>query len=276
MAMLVMIGVVAAVSSTGIDWILAACVLAVLVYRLVWLPSPVKPLAERQAAGAAVRKDSAVGRLVAMTPVNQIIRVPLGAIFLTSWFAISGVVIVIDVISGLSTDEYAGRIIAETMMAALFTMPAVMRTVGQSLRDWVCFGGTRKSWARETALVGLLVPATVAAAGGLYIGIAGVDRAGSTVTILLVSSLLAPVLAVLLELADRKGTWLAPAGYLLIAAIVLLFGSGWDISRLEVIGMAAAQYLVFALILPIVARKHVIFDPGVRGWFGLGTAAGSG
>lgn len=272
LVMLVIIGVVAAVSSAGIDWVLAACVLAVLVYRLAWLPQPIKPLSGKQAVGAA-QEDPGAGQVLPMTPVNQLIRVPQGKTFLGIWLVTAIVVIAIDVLGGLAMGDDPGRAIAMTVITALFTMSSVMKVVGESLRDWVHFGGSRLRWARETALTGLAGPTVVTLVGGAYIWLAGYERAATTVTILLVTALVAPVLAVLLELADRKGTWFVPVGYLVIAAIVLLFGSDWNLGRLEMIGVALAQYLGFALILPVVVRRHVMFGPGVRGWFGLRTGA---
>lgn len=275
--MLVAVGLVGVLPDAEMHWGLIAGVLAVLVYRLVRVPrsssswSPA-PAAGTGVAGKAVAGEAAegpAGGWLPMTPASQIIRAPQGKTWSSVWLTISVVTILIDVIGGTFAEPDWGRVLAATVMAALFALPLTMKTVGQSLRTWVHFGGNRRRWAGETALAGLSGPASVAVVGVIYIWIAGTARAANTVTILLVSALAAVVLAVLLELADSSGTWVLPGGYLVIVTVLIVLGSAWGMNRLEVISVAVFQYLLFALALPTVVRRHVIFSSGVRSWFGL-------
>lgn len=268
LAMLVTIGLVAAITAAGFDGVLVGCVLAVLAYRLIWLPKPAEPIGQRaQQPGA----ESSAG-WISMSPVNQIIRVPQGRTWVGLWLSYLAVVLVIDIVTGIFSEPEPGRIIVVAVMIVLFTALHIMQTVGQSLRRWVQFGGNRTRWARETAMMGVIGPVMVVLAGGLYIWLAGTEHAAFTVGVLLVAALMVPVLSVLLELAGRNGTWWAVGGFATASALFLLLYALGDVSGLGVMALTAVQYLVFALILPAVARNHFVFGTGVRGWFGVKAA----
>lgn len=268
LAMLVTIGLVGAISVVGVDWTLVGCVLAVLAYRLIWLPKPTEPSAQR---ARQLEPESGAG-WIPVSPVNQIIRVPQSKTWAGLWFSYLVVVIVIDLVTGIFSEPETGRIVAVAAMIAVFTALHVMQAVGQSLRRWMQFGGNRTRWARETAMLGLIGPGMVALAGGLYIWFAGTGHAAATVGVLFTVALLVPVLSILLELADRNGTWWAFCGFAAVSALFLLFYALGTVSGRGMIALTAGQYLVFVLILPTVTRNHLVFGTGVRDWFGVRAA----
>lgn len=271
--LLVTTGVVGAISAAGIDWVLVAGVVAVLAYRLIRRPRPTEPWMGTSRTRAEAKDDGAGGGLP-MTPVNQIIRAPQGKTWVGLWASFLVAILGIDLVAGLFAEPDPLRIVFVAVAMALFVGFQMMKTVGQSLENWIRIGGGRRRWAHETALLGLIGPAMVGIDGGLYAWLAGTGPAATTVVTLSITALTVPVLAVLLELSGRNSNWWITLIFCAATVLFLVLLARGDADAVRTIGLAALQYLAFALLLPTVVKRHVVFAGGLRSWLGLRTGRG--
>ncbi len=141
-------------------------------------------------------------------------------------------------------------------------LSVVLSSLRKSLREYTVMGGSRRVWARHTAVLGL-IPVLAA-----IIFSAGLTSDSELVTgIALLSATCAPVL-VTLEFLGKKNWYLFILYAVLIAGIVVVYVQT-PISTIAKFFLAVAFYAVWALILPSYIRRANVHGGGMSGWMGV-------
>ncbi len=141
-------------------------------------------------------------------------------------------------------------------------LSVVLSSLRKSLREYTVMGGSRRVWARHTAVLGL-IPVLAA-----IIFSAGLTSDSELVTgIALLSATCAPVL-VTLEFLGKKTWYLFILYAVLIAGIVVVYVQT-PISTIAKFFLAVAFYAVWALILPSYIRRANVHGGGMSGWMGV-------
>lgn len=141
-------------------------------------------------------------------------------------------------------------------------LAAVLGSLRKSLREYTVMGGSRRDWARHTAVLGLIpVLAAISISAAL-------TNDGEIVTaIALLSATCAPVL-VTLEFLGKKNWYLFILYTVLIAGIVVIYVQT-PISTIATFFLAVAFYAVWALTLPSYIRRANVHGGGMSRWMGV-------
>lgn len=240
-------------------------------------PEPSRTLQEIVEGGESRESRGAVGETEVersrfpLTPVQQIIRGPQTSMWIAMWAMAACAVAVSGVL---------GRLLGSSppwlsVVVPLVAVPAtwmIMGRIGESLQEWVALGGNRATWARETAVLGLLSP-LIAGVLAVITGTVFSSSAFDALPLVLGVALLVPVLFTNFELTDLGRTWWVSlphvclgGGLAVLWATDLIGGGGFLIG-------SALIYLLHALTLPTVARNYTVFGGGLGAWLGLRSEA---
>lgn len=247
--------------------------LAVIVGWLISLFWPVKPSAglKPRVEAEDLASDNARTPRFSMAPIVQIIRLPQISAWVTSsalFALIIGLILILNWLINFSEDIVSIVVIVTFAMTAALLLGAV----SQSLRNWVAIGGTRTAWAKETALIGLLVPMLAVLGLGLVSLVLGAELFGESLLWVMALSLMLPILVTLLELTDFRATWrvTVPLVFCILGSSLLwLIG---DLGAGLFLVCAIVLYLIYGASLPAVARRWTPFGGGLTAWLGMGTA----
>ena len=146
------------------------------------------------------------------------------------------------------------------MIAVL--LAAALGSLRKSLREYTVMGGTRRDWARHTAVLGL-IPALAA----IRISAALTNDSELVTAIALLSATCAPVL-VTLEFLGKKNWHLFILYAVLIAGIVVIYVQT-PISVIAKFFLAVAFYAVWALTLSSYILRANVYGGGMSGWLGV-------
>lgn len=254
-------------SDLPVNSVLLVAVFAAWLWVLVRRPEPARSLSEIVEGGVPAENGTVRSRFP-LTPVQQIIRGPQ----VTSWILIWGMIAVLVLVLGVlewifgAAPQWVPVIFAVVVMQAVWL---IVGEVGKSLREWVAFGGSRRVWARETAVLGLLSPLLAGLIGAVAGGIFVPEALRELLPVTLGFAFFAPVIFTLVELSDRRRTWWVTLPYLAAGAGILVL---WIMESISAGGFLAGFmviYLIHALALPAVARNYTVFSGGVSTWMGL-------
>ncbi|NYI56537.1 beta-carotene 15,15'-monooxygenase [Corynebacterium tuberculostearicum] len=141
-------------------------------------------------------------------------------------------------------------------------LAAVSGSLRKSLREYTVMGGSRRNWARHTAVLGL-IPVFAA----ISISAALTNDSELVTAIALLSATCAPVL-VTLEFLGKKNWHL----FILYAALIVgtvVVSVQAPVSAIANLFLAVAFYAVWALALPTYIRRANIHGGGISGWLGV-------
>ena len=141
-------------------------------------------------------------------------------------------------------------------------LAAVSGSLRKSLREYTVMGGSRRNWARHTAVLGL-IPVFAA----ISISAALTNDSELVTAIALLSATCAPVL-VTLEFLGKKNWHLFILYAVLIAGIVVIYAQT-PISVIAKFFLAVAFYAVWALTLPSYIRRANVHGGGMSRWMGV-------
>lgn len=154
--------------------------------------------------------------------------------------------------------EFLGTFI---WVLTVLLLAAVSGSLRKSLREYTVMGGSRRNWARHTAVLGL-IPVFAA----ISISAALTNDSELVTAIALLSATCAPVL-VTLEFLGKKNWHLFILYAVLIAGIVVIYAQT-PISVIAKFFLAVAFYAVWALTLPSYIRRANVHGGGISGWLG--------
>lgn len=231
-------------------------------------PSPgLKPRLEAE----DLASDNARTPRFSMSPIVQIVRLPQISAWMTSSALLALIIGLVLILTWLI--NFSENIVVTVVMVT-FAMTAVLLlgAVSQSLRNWVAIGGARTAWAKETALIGLLVPMLAVLGLGLVALVLDTELFGKSLLWVMALSLVLPILVTLLELTDFRATWwiTVPLVAGALSSSLLWLTGNLDAGLFLV--CAIALYLIYGATLPAIARRWTPFGGGLTAWLGMGTA----
>ncbi|AGF73672.1 hypothetical protein [Corynebacterium halotolerans] len=252
----------------ALAWPVTSGVVAATGWQLLCRPRP----SDSWAGNVTARdtdEEAAILKWLPPTPVNQILRGMQLRIWAATWFSFLVVVLLISLVTGYFGELMWMQGTTVIIVMGLFVSGPLMKVIGTSLDEWVAFGGTRHTWARETALLGLTGPVVVAIFSPIFVLLPGLDQAAEAITILFSVALLLPILVILLELSDRNRIWWVSLPFTAVAFVAVALRIRENIGNPGFLLLLVLLYLAFALALPSITRRHVVFTAGLRGWLGL-------
>lgn len=202
--------------------------------------------------------DSSTGWFSA-SPVSQIVLRPQARAWM--WAAIGvAIATAINIVVSKLWDTGVGIVGA---IVTLIVLPLVADTVRSSMKDAVTFGVPRAAWSKATLLC-TAIPVGLGAVTDVVTLMWTGNLAGFTIVPLAVAAVL-----VSFAITDKE-TWpyaAVTAGAVAVVLLAWLLNSNvtvwWALTGMGIL------YLVWAAVLPRMARKANVFTPGLMGWFGV-------
>lgn len=202
--------------------------------------------------------DSSTGWFSA-SPVSQIVLRPQVRAWMWTAFGLA-IATAINIVVSMLWDKGVGIVGA---IVTLIVLPLVADAVRSSLKDAVTFGVPRAAWSTATLLC-TAIPVGLGAVTDVVTLMWTGSLAGFTIVPLAVAAVL-----VSFAITDKE-TWPYTAVTVgAIAALLLAWLLNSNVTVWWALTGMGILYLVWAAVLPRMARKANVFTPGLMGWFGV-------
>lgn len=167
------------------------------------------------------------------------------------------------IISALFNNHWASGYSFMPVIASVIVFIVYEDTLATSLREYVAFGGTRKTWAQLTMSINSVVPGLLVVLGVVVPGWNYLSALGAAYLVLL--------LAIISLGLTTRSSWTVTIPVVAVAAaleVYVAIGIAQGSFLLPVLA-ALGGYIVGALLLPSMARKTNIYSGGLARWFGM-------
>lgn len=253
-------------------WVIAGLVLVLYVVQVVTETNLSQPgkLTDRVREGSAPASTDVRGEdLVVDDLERELIVRPQRNFWVGTWAGITVASALWLFMVWLWGDSATESSAVPAVVSVAVMLAVVNGTFGDNFSQWVALGGSRTRWAKRTRWV-MLINSLAGAVATAALVLLGVVETVDGVLGLLAAALLAPVLVVLLQLATK-----ATAVYLLVSFAFAVAGIAALIAGHEavLVGLAAACFVGFEILLPHIARAYSPFSGGVRVWLGMRKSA---
>ncbi len=268
--MLVEVAVLVSLGDLPVNPVFIVAMLGGLGWVLVSRAEPSRNMEEIVEGAGAVEKAGTERSRFPLTPVQQIIRGPQVIMWSLVWGMVGFLILVLAVLDWFfgAAPGWVSVVFAVVGLHALWWTTG---SVGNSLREWVAFGGNRAVWARETAVLGLLSPLFAGLIAVVTGAFSSTDAVLEVLPVFLGTAFLVPILFTLVELTDLGRTWWVSLPYVGVSAGLIALWLTHSVGEWGFLAGCAVLYLIHALTLPMVTRNYTVFTGGVSAWLGLRT-----